>query len=367
MAKKEKKPKLKLKKKDEDVVSSSIADSGDGEDKKKGSPKYEVNFNDGFDHHDVIGFLLIPLRIIWAFLKIIFFPVIWVARENEKMIRFWFATSHETPLTRNERDFVESLPLLYTITGLVAGVFFGVVAAFGFGDELRRWINELNFVDGLFVVLNFIGSILKFLLEVLLAIFDGIGWFFGLIINSVGTILQENPFGALLALIAIIVVGTMIVIAIKETGVLDFIGKWLRKIYGAILGTPGALKNRIVTSYRRFNSFYAKLLYTEDRLNTRTQVYFKNVIGFTFLVSILIFLSGIYVSFTYYSQSSNTFETISFFAFVLFVTGLVSGWCLGLFGWYLDLLNRSKYIAESAKGSDPEEIIEEKTSDAKEE
>ena len=363
MTKKEKKPKLKLKKKDAEISDASSSDKSEANTSEKKSPKYEVNFADGIDQYDLIGLLLIPFIIIWALIKIILFPAVWVWRENAKMVRFWWTSSHHTTLTRDERDFVESLPLLYTITGIVAGVFFGIIAAFGFGDEFRKWIDNLDLSQGFTDVLNFIGTILKYILEGVIVLVDGIGWVIGSILGSVGSLLQKNPFGALSVLIVIILVGTMIIIAIKETGILDFLGRWTRKLYYMIIGTPGALKNRFISGYRSFNSWYAKFLYTEERLNTRTQVYFKNVIGFTFLVTILIFIAGISVSFNYYSQSSSTFATVSFFAFVMFLTGLVSGWCLGIFGWYLDFLSRGKYIAESAKGEDPEELPSETESE----
>jgi len=363
MTKKEKKPKLKLKKKEEEISDASSSDKSEANTSEKKSPKYEVNFADGFDQYDLIGFLLLPFKIIWALFKIILFPVAWIWRENSKIIGFWRTSSHHTPLTRDERDFVESLPLMYTITGVIAGVFFGIIAAFGFGDEFRRWINKFDLSQGFIDVLNSIGSILKYILEGLIVIVDGIGWVMNSILNSVGSLLKKNPVGALLVLIGIIIVVTLIIITIKETGVLDFLGRWTKKLYFKVIGTPGALKNRIISSYRSFNSWYSKFLYTEERLNTRTQVFFKNIIGFTFFVTIGIFIAGIAVAFKFYSQSSSVFDTVSFFALVMFLTGLVPGWCLGGFGIYFDFLSRGKYIAESAKGSDPEELPSETESE----
>ena len=109
------------------------------EKKEKGEKKDIVfDLSDGVTWHDFVGLVILFFVFIWKIIRLILAPFFWVYDENIRMIRFVRATSHERTMTEDERVFVESLPLIFTMTGAVGGVIIGVLAAAAFQENCEK-------------------------------------------------------------------------------------------------------------------------------------------------------------------------------------------------------------------------------------
>ncbi|MHA2502706.1 MAG: hypothetical protein ACXAE3_07545 [Candidatus Kariarchaeaceae archaeon] len=320
-------------------------DEGSDDSEKK---KVEFNLKDGVSWHDFAGVFVMIGLFFWRLFLLVISPVIWIYNENVRMIRFARATSHERVLTEDERFFVETIPFVYTVTGLIGGVLVGLIGWLSFGDTLREFFENLQ-LDFIAAFFNFIGSILKFIfVDIIFGLISAIANFFSWIGGIIFSAFTQSPFLALGGLLLIGVVIMLIYIAFAETGIAANIFYYVRKAFLWIIGSPDRFRMRVNSIYRRFNHRLTTLLVGKERVHTRTQVYFKKVVFYTIFLSLYSFAAGIFIASSPedWGGFETFFQRIFFAAMVLFFAGVISGTLFFAFvARFLDLLNRAKYIS----------------------
>lgn len=324
--------------------------------KKEKGPKKALVFDpsDGVTWHDFVGLLLMFIKFLFRIVRLVFAPVFWIYAENVRMVRFVRAKGEDRTMTTYEREFVESIPVIFSLTGLIGGILVGFMIIFQFGDFIEAFIESLD-TDWIVAIGNIILAIAGAVWWVISGLAVGI---YTLIENLAKLIIDAfelNAFVAFTLLAVIGIVAVLIWILMSEKGVFSRITKFIRKVLKWIAESPDKFRFNLQNYYRRFNHWWATKLIGEERLATRTQVYFKKTVFYTLLTSLWSFGSGIYVGFDIHNnpkEGSTVLYEISFTAFVLFIAGIISGFLFLMFiGRFLDALNRKTYMS-------PEFILE---------
>ncbi|MHA2169554.1 MAG: hypothetical protein ACXAB7_06630 [Candidatus Kariarchaeaceae archaeon] len=323
----------------------------DNKPKKEKGPRKEIVFDlsDGVTWHDFAGIFVLFLVFIWRIIRLILAPFFWVYGENVRMYRFIRATGHERVMTEDERYFVETLPLVFTLTGITGGIILGILATYGEGGKIEDFFNDLE-ADFITEFFNAIGTVLRFIIvDVLFALVKGIADGASWLVGEATDLIEADPFVLFLGLTAVGVVVILLWIILHETGVFANVTGFLIKFARWVLGSPERFRFRINNYYRKINHWLAKRLVGEKTLLTRTQIYFKRVVFYTVLASIYSFIMGIVVALDedFWERTDEPDGAqIVFIAFVLFIAGFISGTIFfGLLARVLDVLNRKKYIA----------------------
>ncbi|MCY3411643.1 MAG: hypothetical protein INQ03_08440 [Candidatus Heimdallarchaeota archaeon] len=322
--------------------------------KKPAINKSELVWNpdDGVTWHDFVGLFITLLSFIWRLAKIVFAPVFWIYAENVRMWRFVRAKGEERVMTQYEREFVEQIPVIYSLTGLIGGILVGGFVALNFKDAIEAFIESLS-IDFLRDFFGFIGKILGW-------IWEAIKWIVGGIadgIRAIAAFVNEDPFVAFTVLVVIGIVLILVWMVLSEKGVIKKITDFLGKTFGWIIESPDLFVFNVQTWYRKFNHKVTAALIGKERMATRTLSYFQKSLFYTLITSIWAFSSGIYVGVTNNVQYTTPWEKILFISFVLLMSGIVSGFLFLMFvSRFLDMLNRKKYIS-------PEYILEDEKID----
>lgn len=342
--KESKKKKLTFGKKDKDEKDTEV----------KIPPKYEFNLDDGFSHHDVFGLVLGILYFFWGLFKIIIWPIVWMLDENKKMYNFVRASSHDTPMTKDEREFFESLPLIFTGTGLVGGILIGAIAALGISEEFQAFLENLDLWQGIQDFFGFLTMILQFIVDVILWILNGIWWIISSLVSGIGSLISANAFLALFILVLGGLVFFVVVLLFRESGAYLRVRRSIANVVNTIIGSPDIFRGKVASAYRKFNHRFTSIFVGEERILTRTQTFFKSVVLYTVFMSLWTLIGGIGIAFQYgIDDTFSEVQTISFFAFVLFLSGFISGvFVLAFFARLLDSVARTKYLAEKEKAED---------------
>ena len=331
-----------------------------GETQKAGasSNKHEFNPRNGLSYHDVVGAFLIFFKILWTIIKIPLYPYIWVGNEFFKMLQFWRASSHDEPMNKNEREFFESIPMLYILSGIAGGVALGIFAGIRFTEAVTNFFMQFD--------INTFQEIGKFIVAVIAAIVSGMTWlidgvttFLNSIISFVTDLFSTDPLVAFLILVVAAFVVVFIILLIREFNFLSKPYKLIVSIISYLFFSPRSLQAKIGRVYRSINRGITTFIVGRNRLNYRSQAFFKRVLQYTFLFSILIIASGIYVAYTRSATETSFSKTLLFFMLVLFTVGVISGLCIGLYARLLDFFSREKYIARSViKEGEEKELLQ---------
>jgi len=331
----------------EKETKSDSSESKSRKTKKKTDHKIEFNLDDGVTWHDFVGIFVLIGQFILRILRLILSPIFWVYGENVRMIRFMRAAGHQRVLSDDERWFVETIPFVYTVTGIVGGILVGLFAALSFSNTIEEFLKNLN-LEFIATLFNFIGGIFVFIYNILKSIVLGIATFIHWIIDLIIGAFSVSPYLAFGGLVIVGLVIMLTYVAITETGALEGVSKAIKKAFFWLIGSPERFRMRVNSIYRRINHNLTIILVGKERLHTRTQVYFKKVVIYTFILSIWSFVSGIVIGTnpSNYGNLKTTFEKVAFTSSVLFVAGVISGTLFFAFmARFLDLFNRKKYIA----------------------
>lgn len=342
---------LKVAKKSKKTTKASNVKKEEKTEKKevKSKPKFEFNLEDDFTYHDVVGLFILFFVFIGKLLKIIFWPVLWVGSQNKKLYNFIRADGQSRVMNEDERLFFESVPIVFILTGLIGGLILGLMVTFQINVTVNEFFSNLkeNFVNA---ILNPIANILSFIwYEIIIGIgnpiFDG----FKAIFESVKDLYQKDPYLALFILVFIGFGGLLFWITLNEKLDLD-ISDSIKNTLKAIFGTPSVIFNKALNLYQKFNRKITEFLIGKDRLDTRTQEFFKKSLKYTVILSVYTFLAGIYIGLDSSRWGNVTKQTniekVAFSSIVLIVAGLICGTIIfALITRYFDLLNRKKYIS----------------------
>lgn len=315
--------------------------------KKKEKKEFVWDPSDGFTIHDIVGFFRIILRPFWILLKIVFIPIIWIVDENVKMWKFVRAKGYTRAMSKEEREFFESIPVIYLLTGVIGGILVAITAIIGLSDQLKAFFANLDIWNYFLKFMGWIGDVLVWIWDAIVwifsAIWDGVSFLF----TFFGDLLKTNPYLALVIFIAIWIVVTMIMIAIRELEIIQKITRRIKDLLYFVIGTPDVFLESLNAYYRRFNHWITVLLVGEKNLKTRTQEFFKAVVGYTLQLFVITFIAAIMIAFKMNNISSTVTKQIVFFEIAMILAGFITG-VIGL--WVimhtLNFFSRKKYITE---------------------
>lgn len=315
--------------------------------KKEEKKEFVWDPSDGFTIHDIVGFFRIILRPFWILLKIVFIPIIWIVDENVKMWKFVRAKGYTRAMSKEEREFFESIPVIYLLTGVIGGILVAITAIIGLSDQLKAFFANLDIWNYFLKFMGWIGDVLVWIWDAIVwifsAIWDGVSFLF----TFFGDLLKTNPYLALVIFIAIWIVVTMIMIAIRELEIIQKITRRIKDLLYFVIGTPDVFLESLNAYYRRFNHWITVLLVGEKNLKTRTQEFFKAVVGYTLQLFVITFIAAIMIAFKMNNISSTVTKQIVFFEIAMILAGFITG-VIGL--WVimhtLNFFSRKKYITE---------------------
>ena len=307
--------------------------------------KLEWDLSDGLHWNDFVGIFVMLAIFIWRLIRLILSPAFWIYGENIRMLKFARNRTFERVLNDDERWFVETVPALYTLTGLIGGILVGIFAVLQFQDILVSFFKKLS-VEFVQTVFNTIGAFFGAIFYGIVIVIQWIGGVLSWIVSNVIAIFQLNPFLALGGLLVIGFLVMFIYISIMETGFFNGVTEVGRSFLYWLIGSPDRFRLRVNSFYRRMNHRLMVVLVGKERLHTRTQIYFKRVVLYSFLLSVWSLISGIFIGIKYSTEISNDWTRISFIAVVLLFAGVISGTIFFAFvARLLDFYSRRKYIA----------------------
>lgn len=293
-----------------------------------------------------IFFLLFEL--FWKIIKLAFAPMFWVYAENVKLYKFAFSKSEDRTLSTNELHLVRSLPTLYTISGIIGGVFVSLFAVLNFKQIFDTIVDALssNIIEG---VLGLLGSFISFVY------YDVIVWAVSLIgdvfVWLFQTFLQAFAINPFLALFGLLVIG-FLVIAVY----LVFNEKLIHEIKKGIyyfIGSPDRAKSRATKFYRRINYGQFKVL-LGDRDERNKQIYFKRLVLYSLILFVYSLISAISIALNpdYLALLSNDVIKVLFIVNVHLFAGFLSGTLfLKLVSILLDIFSSGRVKKDKPKKS----------------
>ncbi|PWI46912.1 hypothetical protein CEE45_14335 [Candidatus Heimdallarchaeota archaeon B3_Heim] len=320
--------------------------------------KYRFDLSDGFGKEDVFAIFGAIWRFFAFFLKLIFYPYVWIFRMFGRSIRFVRTKkSPEMALDPDERSFIESVPGFFVLTGFFGGILFAAVVWLSDQTGLSDFLDDINLTSIIEMFGHFLGFILEIILwiigidkknaagEVILDRFGLLDLIFDIfyemiLLNIVGFVAQD----AIMTFIGIGVVGVILAvvwIVISETGIVGGIIGFIAKVLNFIITVPANFWERANKVYIKFNNISASIVIGQERLDERNIGFHRKILLLTLGLGIYTFIAGIVVG------VSNPQELINPIGYI-FVVILMLGIGVGIIEMFLivrilDIVSRKKY------------------------
>ncbi|MHA2495681.1 MAG: hypothetical protein ACXAEI_09330 [Candidatus Hodarchaeales archaeon] len=303
----------------------------------KSKPKFDLS--DGVGKEDFLAILHGIWHFFFVLLKVILWPWIWAFREIGRTIRF-IKNSHDGTLNDSERQFLESLPLFFTVIGLLGGFAVAIIAILALTDFVVEIFDDFDLIKSLEDLAGGIGAIVTVIWEAIKAIAEFTIWFF----ESVAKVFAGNPFYALIGLSIIGLTLMILYFLISETEV-------VRRLFGRIGSALGFFRNLPSRFYEKTNNWYlsfnrrfAGLVIGRQRLDNHKQRFFRKVLVATILLGLYTFLGGIIILANYFADEEALPQLI-YLSFTLFMLGVVTGVIeLAFLTRVLDMVSRRRYL-----------------------
>ncbi|MFQ5976896.1 MAG: hypothetical protein ACE5OZ_02045 [Candidatus Heimdallarchaeota archaeon] len=312
------------------------------ESETKTKPKFDLS--DGIGKEDFLAIVYGIWHSFVMLLKIIFWPWIWALREIGRTMRF-MKSGHDNLLNDSERQFLESLPLFFTVIGLLGGFAVGLIAIFTLTDFVVEIFEDFDLVKVLEDLAGGISEIVVGFWDAFVTIAEAVVDFFEGVLKFFG----DDPF---FALIGLSIIGLSLVIlyfVISETGVVQRFFARIGSTWGFFKNFPNRLWNKLNGWYLGFNHRFAGLVLGRQRLDNNTQRFFRKVLIATILLGLYTFLGGIVILANYFKDESELAQLV-YLSFTLFMLGVVTG-VIELFFLtrVLDMVSRSRYLTEDVE------------------
>ncbi len=323
---------------------SQSAKSKDSDTKEKTS-KYRFDLRDGFTKEDVMAIAYGFWWIIKLILSIIFWPVIWIGRQLSRTVAF-FKTPHDRPLTAEEKRFVESIPLFFSVFGIISGILLGVILWFLNSELVKNFLDQLNF-DTLVDTINSIFRIIRFIFEVIAFIVVS----FIKIIISIVRFIRSEPAIALIVFAVFILVVLVLTIVITE---MDIIRNALGKIFSLFVkakNKPIEFWQWINKTYNNINEKITVTLIGRDTLNLK-KAFFKKVLFYTWTFAFIVFIIGLALIVDGIDRGvlNNAYSLMTFIILILFIVGFGTGFFgFTIFARILSKVGKKHYIITTAE------------------
>ncbi|MFW9917540.1 MAG: hypothetical protein ACFFGZ_18210, partial [Candidatus Thorarchaeota archaeon] len=263
---------------------------------------------------------------------------IWAFRELGRTIRF-IKNSHDETLNESERQFLESLPLFFTVIGLLGGFAVALIAILALTDFVVDIFDDFDLIKSLEDLAGAITAIVSALWEGFKAVADFTVWFF----ETVADVFAGNPFYALIGLSIIGLTLVILYFLISETEVVRRLFGRIGSLWGFFRNLPYRIYEKANNWYLGFNRRFAALVIGRQRLDNHKQRFFRKVLVATILLGLYTFLGGIIILANYFADE-EALPQLVYLSFTLFMLGVVTGVIeLAFLTRVLDLVSRKRY------------------------
>jgi hypothetical protein len=303
----------------------------------KTKPKFDLS--DGVGKEDFLAIVYGVWHFIFVLLKIILWPWIWALREIGRTIRF-IKNSHDDTLNESERQFLESLPLFFTVIGLLGGFAVALIAILALTDVVVDIFEDFDLVKVLEDLAGGISEIVGALWDGFIAVAEFTVDFFQAIFEFFG----GNPFYALIGLSIIGVTLVIFYFLISETAVVQRLFGRISSSWEFFKTLPYRIYEKTNSWYLTFNRRFAGLVIGRKRLDNHKQRFFRKVLIATILLGLYTFLGGIIILANEYADEDALVQLV-YLSFTLFMLGVVTGVIeLAFLTRVLDLVSRKRYF-----------------------
>ncbi len=321
--------------------------------------KYRFDLSDGFGKEDIFAVFASIWNIFTFFLKLFFYPYVWILRMFGRSIRFARTKkSPEKALDPDERSFIESIPGFFVLVGFFGGIAFAIIIWLTNETGLSDFLDNINLSSILDAIFWFLNDV----------IFEAILWVIGIDDRSVtpvydrfglldilfdviyeGIMLQILGFvaqNAIMTFIGVGIIGVIIAILwiiVSETGIIGSIIRFFTRIFSSVIGVPSSAWNRSNSIYRKFNHFLASIVIGQNRLDERNIGFHRKILFLTLGLGVYTLVFGLFVGITF-PQPGLT-ETILYIFSVILGLGIGVGIIeMFLIVRILDIVSRKKYV-----------------------
>jgi hypothetical protein len=259
-------------------------------------------------------------ELFWKIIKLTFAPAFWVYGQNVRLYQFAFGKTENRKLNQEEIELVHSLPTVYILTGLVAGVFVSLFAVLDFKDIIDTFITALssNIVEA---TLGLLGSFILFIYELVLLFINFIASIFVWIFETFIEAYAINPFLGLVGLLMFGFLGVGLYLVINER-----LAKEFQKVVFYFVGSPDRTRTRMENFYRKVNEKqFRALMGYRDQSNKK--IYFKQLVFYSLLLLVYSIVSSISISLNpdYLELIDSVWVQVSYIISIHFVAGFLSG------------------------------------------
>lgn len=251
--------------------------------------------------------------------SLFFAPIIWSYGEILKLYDFAFKHKEDKVITENEKELLETIPTIYTLTGFISGVFVALFAITDFQKIIENFVNALS-TDLLDTILNLIGSLIIWIYNIFVWVFTLIGNIFNWIFQTFLSAFAINPF---LGLFGLLVFGFLLIFVYISFN--EKITKEIQRLIFYFVESPDRFKSKVKGFYSKINhgQFYLLL---GDKFQNNTYSYFKRLVFYSFILFVYSIISSATIALNpeYSADFSNGLKVL-FIITVFLVGGFLSG------------------------------------------
>lgn len=338
---------------------------------EKSKTEYKFDLSDGFGKEDVGGIFITLFRFIWKIITIVLYPYFWMGRMINRSIAFLRSKKDpNSALEPAERDFVETIPGFFILSGIFIGLFFGAFIFFADSAQISSFFDNINLtsiIDALAALFGFILEIILWIIgvdkrdaagNVTLDRFGLLDLFFDVIFKGLADFFRIIFDDPLMLFVGIGLVGFLVAIIwiiVSETGVVSAIVNKTLSVFSFLIKIPRQVYNYLDSLFWKVNDFVGGLVIGDERLDNRNIGFHKKVVKFSYALGLWTFFGGIFVLIVEVGDKLDGWPGIAFIFAILVAFGFGVGILeIFLITRVLDTVSKKKYIAGSSEASTEE-------------
>lgn len=268
------------------------------------------------------------VKYLYKFLKFIAYPIMWTLHRKWDYVKFSMGKSENRTMNVDERWFVEQLPVVHAMTGLIIGFTVSIFTVSNLYNWIKTTIEEFwqwcvdLFTDFSATMVQLWADITDWFTMNALWVYLNIEEFFAMLKENFIIAFSINPYTTLGGLLMIGIALNVGYIIIQERLLWVFL-RFVRKT----VRTPDAIKLAIKNKYRSVNHNYMSFLINKDRLKYRNIKYFKRSVMYTFIMSLYSLAASITIALEpgFLETLNYTFLQIIYVTSIVFIGEVVSG------------------------------------------
>ena len=309
---------------------------------KKVEPKFDLR--DGWTKEDWQAIWNLIKGFFVGIFKVILSPFLWFFDWIAKTIHFLRVPGdNPRPLTEEEKYYVESIPAVIFVSGILFGVILGIVALFKVNNFLRTFFS-LGFTDAVKTIWGWIVDFFKFLWWLIVVIFKGIWAVIDAIISFFNNIVK-SPFMAIIVIGVTIMVIILIYLALTELEIFNKLWAKIGDAFTWVMKKPQDLYAKIVQGIRKMNHFITMWVVGGNKLEERSHKFFKKVVSTVLAFAVFFLLSAGTIAWQSPQLHSNDpVKVLLYGIYVSVLFAILAGFIMfRLAVEFLNFLSRGKY------------------------